>query len=212
MKLYNDFYFPDGDIHTPPAMFQEWKEKGAQVLSYVPLRDVVVQAGGNSGVFPVKLAKYFNRVFTFEPIEENWDCLATNVLERDIGNIKYFKSGLGSREGNAGVSRIVPGNFGATSIAYSDNGSINMTTIDDMGLDRLDLLWLDVEGFELEAIQGGELTIRQYKPIIVLENNGLIFGEYNPDGDQRVVDWMLKFGYERKQRIMRDDIYAPVRY
>ena len=87
-----------------------------------------------------------------------------------------------------------------------------MTTIDNMGLDRLDLLWLDIEGFELEAIQGGELTIRQYKPIIVLENNGLIFGEYNPDGDQRVVDWMLKFGYERKQRIMRDDIYAPVRY
>jgi hypothetical protein len=42
-------------------------------------------------------------------------------------------------------------------------------TIDSSGLDRIDLIKIDIEGMELEAFSGAIATIRKHKPVLFIE-------------------------------------------
>jgi hypothetical protein len=69
------------------------------------------------------------------------------------------------RSDNSGASRI--GLEGEQGI------SIPLTSLDDFavaeGLDRVDLMKIDVEGFEEKLIQGAETMIARFRPTILIE-------------------------------------------
>lgn len=212
MKKYNELWFPDGDTETPPAVYNEWSQKGKIICDYVKNKNVVVQAGGNAGLFPINLSSIFNVVHTFEPAPETYECFTENLKERpEINNINLYKAGLGSKTAKAIVNYLYRQNAGANTVEYDQNGDVSIITVDSLNLDDMNLLWLDIEGFEIEALKGSAETIMKYKPVIVLENKGLIAGfGGNIDGSQKVLDWMkVTFNYEKVERLMRDDIFLP---
>ena len=47
----------------------------------------------------------------------------------------------------------------------------NAITLDSYSFKRVDLLKIDVEGFELDVLLGAENTIRQFKPRIIIETH-----------------------------------------
>ena len=51
-------------------------------------------------------------------------------------------------------------------------------TIDAFTYSSLILIQLDIEGFELNALQGAEKTIKQHRPIIAIEDNKLNCSEF----------------------------------
>lgn len=137
------------------------------VMELVLGREVVVQAGGNVGVFAKYLAKEFQIVHAFEPDNENFACMRENISEP---NISIHESALGSESGACGIERT-PGNSGAHHVCKGS--SVAIETIDDLDLDACDLIYLDVEGFEREALKGASRTIQKFKPVIAVEENGL---------------------------------------
>ena len=44
-----------------------------------------------------------------------------------------------------------------------------MMTLDSLDLSRLDLIKIDVEGMELEVLQGAKATLERFRPIIIVE-------------------------------------------
>ena len=61
-------------------------------------------------------------------------------------------------------------NAGHTSFAISDSSSgYKMITLDSLKLERLDFMKVDVEGYELNVLKGGEETIKRYRPVIWCE-------------------------------------------
>src|SRR5262245_46576493 len=48
-------------------------------LRYAKKTSVAVQAGGYVGLWPLRLAKSFSLVHTFEPLDDNFDALAKNI-------------------------------------------------------------------------------------------------------------------------------------
>ena len=212
MYKYKKFWFPENDKETPPAVNNEWKQKGKVVLSFVKNKNVVVQAGANAGFFPINLAKSFHKVITFEPIPYIWDCLVKNINDRPhIDNITFYNKGVGSQNSVGSQDLKRKKNSGASSIKYDVSGNIEIVTIDSLELEGMDLLWLDIEGFEVEALIGAKKTIQKYKPVIVLENKGLIKGWGGDlNGSKKLVRWMkTEFNYNRHTRLMRDDVYIP---
>jgi FkbM family methyltransferase len=213
MKKYRDFWFPDGDVETPPAVYNEWAQKGQAICDMADSKKTVVQAGGNSGLFPIYLSEHFENVITFEPITETYDTFVQNLEDRPhIENVTLHKLGLGAQEGNAEKVTISPRNWGANQIKESKDGDIQVIALDSLELQDVNLLWLDIEGSEVDALKGAVETIRRCKPVIVLENKGLIPG-FGGDllGAPLVVEWMNDtLNYVKIKRMMRDDIFVPI--
>lgn len=138
------------------------------VFPLVSEKIVAVQAGGAMGVWAKRMAQVFRDVYTFEPNPQSFYCTSFNNPEENVhaynaalGNErKMIKVGTPGNETNYGANRVV------------GNGAIPTLRIDDLGLNGLNLLMLDIEGFELFALQGGYESIKAHRPVIVLEDKG----------------------------------------
>lgn len=147
-------------------------------------RRTVVQAGGNVGLWPRRLAKSFGRVITFEPDAVSRECLAVNVP----ANVEVRPEALGERCERAGLYReslgshhLIPGT------------SVDVVTIDSLELDDVDLIQLDIEGYEFHALAGAAETISRSKPIIQVELRG--FTERFGHSDREVRSMLHEMGY-----------------
>lgn len=161
---------------------------------------VAIQAGGNVGLWAKELAKHFETVITFEPDKLNFSCLELNCLEQ---NIEKHNAALGNILCRKGLYRD-PSNCGAHAVV--DGDEFNVVTIDSLELEQCDLIQLDVEGYELYALQGAEKTIKKHHPVICIEikSLGMQFGI----SDGEVVSWLESFGYEQVQKMGRDVVFA----
>ena len=134
-------------------------------------RGVAVQAGGNCGVYASQYAEKFKTVYTFEPEHVNFRCLTHNLGQ--YKNIYKFQAFLGKgTEKTSGITNPADQQSEANSGMFertSATGDIAVLSIDNLGLTGCDLIHLDIEGGEHDALRGAEDTIRQFRPLICLE-------------------------------------------
>lgn len=154
---------PDDGAWKGPS--EEWVTSHRDgYIEFCRGREVVVQAGGNCGLYPKLFAKYFKRVYTFEPDALNFHCLVNNCQE---DNIIKINAALGDTNKLVGINNGCKVNTGAYTI--NEKGYIPTFTIDQLALDACDLIQLDIEGYEVFAIKGALETIRKFKPVISME-------------------------------------------
>ena len=180
---------------------QSEKDIPEVLTTYCTETRVVVQAGGNCGFYVKPYAHLFDTVYTFEPNPQNFYCLCHNVEESNviklqacIGN-KHQLVGITSKKKNVGVSRV--GEF---------DGGYPTFTIDDLSLTTCDLIHLDIEGYELFALQGAIETIKLCKPIIALEwlGHGTAYGVTQDD----LLIFLTELGYKKIGSIYHDFIFS----
>lgn len=160
--------WPAYDRECARAVFNE-TSKLDKVMSLCKRKNVVVQAGGNCGVFPLALSKVFRDVYTFEPDPQNFTALAVNTA--NVPNIVKMQAALGDRPQLVGMMADERENCGALRVNFK--GAIPSVRIDDLGLAECDLIYLDIEGRELSALKGAATTIRTKLPVIAIEDKGL---------------------------------------
>jgi len=158
----------DGD-HTPFIIMADWDAHYDLIMSYVPNKTTVIQAGGNCGLYARLYATVFDSVFTFEPDSINFNCLAENCK---LNRIVKFNAALSNKNGMLNMNVINLENFGMTKVVdIKENVGYNAygITIDSLTPPNVSLIHLDIEGYEYEALLGAKKTIEKWKPTIVLE-------------------------------------------
>lgn len=196
LDLIDGLWWPHHDRECRPAVLKTFRDMD-KALAHVRKWDVAIQAGGNVGVWAQALSKHFDRVVTVEPERENFACLSRNVA--DYPNILPIHGALGSEIGLCDVE-VTPGNAGAHQIKLG--GVVPVVTIDSMAARNVGLICLDVEGYELEALKGAQMTLKRDKPVIMLEDKGLSKRYGTEKGD--VIRWLADLGYKVAHEVNRD--------
>lgn len=174
-----------------------------RIMKHVDGNELCVQAGGACGLWPYRLADFFECVFTFEPDLENYQCLELNIKGKD--NIVANQMALSNTSGSGSIQRHQSelDNVGA---GYFEPGSgdVNCISLDSFNIESCDLIQLDIEGHELEAIEGAAETIKRCRPVIVIEEKQLP----QMSRDYKLPRILLEsFGYREVDRVHRDVIF-----
>jgi FkbM family methyltransferase len=163
-----------GGFDVPALMLIEY-------LATVTPGAVGIDIGANVGNHTVVMAKFCDRVVSFEPrlIIEDW--LRKNVEQNNLRNCTLVAAGLSDKAGVAPMYLDGAAEGGTTTfvreLADTSRGSVDAPLYvgDDFfaeqKLDRLDIVKLDVEGMEASVVVGLAKTIAKFQPIFLMEWN-----------------------------------------
>jgi FkbM family methyltransferase len=200
------WFVPDAQgADTRDPIEAQWDECNAQIATALPFirgRECVVQAGARVGLWPRQLAGKFARVLAFEPDPVNFECALSNLqgwpqVELELAALgrRFRYAQLMPSDQSGGEHYILP-----SPAAAKTKGSIRceMHTIDDLELDVCDAIFLDVEGYEIEALAGAVQTLDRLHPTLICEENQLCT-RYGYDKGKLERE-LKKYGYVLKQR------------
>lgn len=201
----NGLWWPSADRVCREAALMEVGPSMAWLKDHNPRWGTCIQAGGNGGVFPLALSALFRTVLTFEPDRTNYDALQLNTM--DVQNVIPFWGALGDQTANVGVIEHEPGNCGAHRVEYlPDTEAGSPCYRIDKLMTKPDLIWLDVEGFELQALKGAAETIGQHKPMVITEEKRL--GRLYGYEDEAISEFLGQFGYSQCSTHAQDRMYT----
>lgn len=150
---------------------------------------VALDCGANIGVHTIewsKLMRGWGSVIAVEAQERIFYALAGNLTLQNCFNARAIWAAVSDTPGELSFPEPdykAQGSFGSfelrarmgtefigQAIDYAKpTSTVKTIMIDGLGLERLDLLKIDVEGMEVEALQGGAETISRCKPILFVE-------------------------------------------
>lgn len=171
MQLVRGMWLPDGDSHFVEQMGFSPSFAGAGTYQFQKfatafpfIRDFrhAVDVGAHCGLWARVLARCFAKVTAFEPVSLHRELLAINAP-----GVTVHPCALGDQTGAIGMQ---PGEKSSGDAHVNTfKSDIPLRTLDSFELPGVDFLKIDVEGFELFVIRGGERTIKSCKPVIIIE-------------------------------------------
>jgi FkbM family methyltransferase len=198
--LIDGLWWPAGDRTGRQALLALAQDID-QLMRHVRGRRFCVQAGGNCGVWPIRLAELFECVHTFEPDDDNFFCLQRNCT---APNVMQHRAALGDADRLVGIEKHWQ-NCGMHHVVSGCD--VPMQTIDGLGLDNCDLIYLDVEGYEWQALLGAQTTVARTRPVIAIESKD--HSERYGIPKERVERYVISLGYRLVDRVHHDVIFAP---
>jgi FkbM family methyltransferase len=141
---------------------------------------IFIDVGANIGTFTIPAAKYVGpsgHVIAIEASPNIFSFLQKNVALNNIGNVKLICAAAGSTNDDAMFYPAPVDHFGMGSRAPQFNATpitVQSVTLDSLAsklnLASIDLIKIDVEGFEFDVLNGaGELLNRKNPPCVVFE-------------------------------------------
>lgn len=153
---------------------------------YIQPDMTVIEAGANIGAHTFEIAKMLDEekgiVYSFEPTDYAFSKLRTNFQLNGFRNIVLEQIALSDSNEEREIHRAsspetVP--FKASwdlKTGHAKYTSLDRITFEKLdsyvsrnGIDKLHLMKIDVDGYELKVIRGGIDTIRKHKPIMIVE-------------------------------------------
>ena len=132
----------------------------------------LLDLGAYTGDTSIYLSKAFGlkKAYAFEPESHNFKKLNYNAKKFKAATIILVKKALGDKEGYSYMSYDKDG----SKLADNPNSGekIELSTIDNFLRDKneesIDLIKMDIEGFEFNALKGAYHTIKKYRPILAI--------------------------------------------
>lgn len=186
---------------------------------FVSPSDVVLDIGANIGYYTLLFSQLVGAnenglVIAVEPYHENVHLLELNLKLNRVTNVKVLPVAISDGVGSAQMFIANGSNWHAlhpTEMTSQRTITVPTTTIDAIAaeLERpIDLIRMDIEGWEVKALRGAEGTLRRDCPSLVME----IHPAYMQHGEiQRLLMWLRSFGYDQGFVVLRRDDFPWVK-
>lgn len=194
--------FPESDAHFYKYDHYQ-REIYEAALEYTPGRTCAVDVGAHVGIFTLYMAADFMRVYAFEPVPENYVCLCENLHKFGGPNhgVLLCNKALTSTPTTLHIAHVCPTNSGTWEVG-SEGVEVIGLPLDDLCIVKPDLIKLDIQGHELQALVGAYSTITTHKPTIIIE----LWGETDTSDVQAYLE--LTLDYKQVARINKDCVYV----
>lgn len=145
-----------------------------ELADILPASPTIIEAGASRGMDTVQFAARWpaSKIFAFEPVTQTYEQLVEAT--RNFPNVSTIHAALGDKVGKATIyvsSR--PDNRFATdassllephesftrnhSLQFTERQDVELKTLrsfcEEVGLQHIDFMWLDMQGFELKMLQ-----------------------------------------------------------
>ncbi len=139
---------------------------------------VIVDVGANAGIFALLAARLRPeaRILAFEPHPLVAMSLAKSVALSGARGIEVFPTALGAETAYTQLFTSISDALTSLDAARVENSvaiTVPMTTLDAMtterGVSGVDLVKVDVEGWELPVFQGATATFARDRPVVIFE-------------------------------------------
>jgi FkbM family methyltransferase len=172
-------------------------------VKYAKRSNVVYDIGAHIGYYTLLAARFTapgGKIFAFEPLPENFQKLKTHVEINNSTNIVIIEKAVSF---NTGVTLFTDsGNDVANSInenspmfQFGKTIEVKTAALDDLlengFLQPPQLVKMDIEGAEYDALRGAELLLKKYHPVIFLSTHNC----QNPGVHKRCYDFLVNLGY-----------------
>ena len=161
-----------------------------------PHTAAIFDIGANIGISAVLLGKALPAatIHAIEPAPSTFASLSVNLADNHVSNVVPHQLAISDRPGNlsfhlsdnSSANHIVSDQHAVAAFANL-SGTVPAVTLDDLvaaeGLDRVDFIKLDVEGFEIDALAGMKGTLARHAPVVFMEFNSwtmIAFRNLNP--------------------------------
>ena len=176
-KMSNGWHVPDDDKKitfvlsndtdmATPSYEGKYREF---ILKHIPNKKTFVDVGTNVGIWSRPMMSYFNSVVSYEPSKQNLECLKANIptgidlREKAVANFTGFADfrQAGKNCGDGKLCRQ----------GVASSYQVPVVKLDDEGLNNVDLIKIDVQGWEFEVLDGAQNLIKRDRPWVVFEVN-----------------------------------------
>lgn len=137
-------------------------------MPYVKQFRTYIDIGAHDGDTCIDLVNTFQRVYAFEPNPES--------IKAIPDTIKKFPFALGNKKEEL-VLTIPDNGYNNNkhgSIVRHQSGirqySVSVKTLDGFEFKEVDLIKIDVEGMELQVLEGSMQTLMKWRPVVLFEN------------------------------------------
>ena len=165
-----------------------------KIKKELPANFTYVDVGSNIGTTIWLFAAEAKKIYGYEPIPHLHATISDSISFNSVSNIILINKAIGNTEGY--ISMLNSDNSNVVLEEQKDSVKSIISTLDlELGQEKkIDLIKIDVEGFELKVLEGATTIIKQHKPRLLVELHPGFIRNYG--GDLKfVVDFIEKLGY-----------------
>jgi FkbM family methyltransferase len=173
-------------FHRVIDKFGSWHTTCGYLKYYKVKRgDIIVDAGAYLGHFTILAARKAGetgKVIAFEPDKTNYNVLKKNIASAKLNNVILINKALFNRNSKIALS----GKFNLCYVSKEgrDRRTVDCATLDNelkrLNVNKINLIKMDIEGAELEAIDGAKETLKNTSNLAIAcyhKRNGRKTGE-----------------------------------
>jgi len=166
----------------------------------LPLGNCIIDCGAHIGDGSIPFAHYLKcsgrediMVYAIDPSTYKCNFIEDMIKKNNLKNITVINCGLSKKNGSYVISRdwskIKNTGRMIWKEGQSETGEIIFNTLDSLVENKIinhkiGILHLDVEGMEIDALQGAKETLLKDKPYLTIENNdrkNIFYEKYLPE-------------------------------
>jgi FkbM family methyltransferase len=194
------YLLPKQDAYIGKSLIEygEWVEGINALFSKIfPTGGVALEVGSGFGAHTIPLARLAGkdgRIFAIEQSRRLTELLHANIALNGLSNVRVTQAHIGSTVGSVKIREPLftsTSNFGLISHVTdidSEKYTDQITTLDSIIYDRLDLIFIDTPGMVNEIVTSGIATILKHTPIIIINSD-------NTEDTKIATELLLKIGF-----------------